>query len=126
MKKLLLAASCLVIIMAGTLAGILFQQTHPSVRAQPSDSSGDWPTYLYDQSRTGANLSETTITAATASQLQLAWEFNTSGIVGASPTLVNGVMYICSWNGYEYALDANTGREIWSSYVGVSQQTKRC
>jgi len=126
MKKLLLAASCLVIIMAGTLAGILFQQTHPSVRAQPSDSSGDWPTYLYDQSRTGANLSETTITAATASQLQLAWEFNTSGIVGASPTLVNGVMYIGSWNGYEYALDANTGQELWSSYLGVSQQTKRC
>jgi outer membrane protein assembly factor BamB len=126
MKKLFLAGCSLLILMAAILAGVLFQQAHSSVQAHPADSSGDWPTYMHDQSRTGANLDETAITAATASQLHLAWNFNTSGIVGASPTLVDGVMYIGSWNGYEYALDANTGQELWSSYLGVSQQKKKC
>src|SRR5258708_12132001 len=101
MTKLFLAGSCLVIMMAGTLAAVLFQQTHPSVQAHPLDSSGDWPTYLYDQSRTGANLSETTITSGTASQLQLSWKFTTNSVVGASPTIVNGVMYIGSWDGFD-------------------------
>src|SRR5947209_3760731 len=126
MKKLFLAGSCLVIMMAGTLAGVLFQQTHSSVQAHPSDSSGDWPTYMYDQSRTGTNLNETTITAATASQLQLLWKFTTTGVVGASPTIVNGVMYIGSWDGYEYAVDVSTGQQLWASFLGISQQKKRC
>jgi outer membrane protein assembly factor BamB len=126
MKKLFLAGSCLVIMMAGTLAAVLFQQTHPSVQAHPSDSSGDWSTYLYDQSRTGADLNETTITAATASQLQLLWKFTTTGVVGASPTIVNGVMYIGSWDGFEYAIDVSTHQQLWASFLGISQQKKRC
>ena len=126
MKKLFLAGSCLVIMMAGTLAGVLFQQTHSSVQAHSLDSSGDWPTYLYDQSRTGANLSETTITSGTANQLQVAWKFTTKSVVGASPTIVDGVMYIGSWDGFEYAIDVSTHQQLWASFLGISQQKKRC
>lgn len=81
---------------------------------------------MHDQSRTGANLNETTITAATASQLQLLWKFPTTGVVGASPTIANGVMYIGSWDGNEYAVNTQTGVLLWSTNLGVSQQKKRC
>lgn len=126
MKKLLLAAGCLIIMMTSIAMGIYSPPARASVHAHPADASGDWPTYLYDQSRTGTNINEATITAATASQLQLAWKFSTTGVVGASPTLANGVMYIGSWDGYEYAVDVATQHQLWATYLGISQQKKRC
>jgi outer membrane protein assembly factor BamB len=35
-------------------------------------------------------------------------------------------MYIGSWDGYEYAVDVHTGQQLWASFLGISQQKKRC
>jgi outer membrane protein assembly factor BamB len=52
-----------------------------------------------------------------ASSLQLAWSFKTGDAVSASPTVVNGVVYVGSWDGYFYALEADTGSLIWKFQV---------
>ncbi len=41
------------------------------------------------------------------------WSFQTSNFVWSSPAVVNGVVYVTSWD-YVYALDASTGNKIWS------------
>jgi outer membrane protein assembly factor BamB len=50
--------------------------------------------------------------------LQQAWTFQTGDAVSASPTVVDGVVYVGSWDGYFYALDANSGSLKWSYRVG--------
>lgn len=124
MKRTVLLCCCLILVVTSLSAGSSFAS--PRAPRRIFDASGDWPTYLYDQARTGANLSETTITATDASTLQLAWKFSLGGIIGASPTVVNGVMYIGSWNGYEYAIDISTQQLLWQQYLGVSIQSKKC
>ncbi len=35
----------------------------------------------------------------------------------SSPAVANGVVYVGSWDGKLYALDARTGRNLWSYYI---------
>src|SRR5437867_2274105 len=41
-----------------------------------SGSSGDWPTYLRDNARTGFNSAETAITATTVQNLKVHWTYS--------------------------------------------------
>jgi outer membrane protein assembly factor BamB len=43
--------------------------------------------------------------------------------VAANPAIVAGVVYIGSWNGYEYALRASTGALLWKSYLGTDPRS---
>jgi outer membrane protein assembly factor BamB len=126
MKKVLLLSCCLVVMMIATSGGNRFLSLPPSLQAMASGTDGDWPTYLYNQTRTGANPDETSINLRNANRLHLVWKFTTGGVVGASPTLVNGNMYIGSWDGYEYAVDISAHKRLWKQYLGVSKQSKRC
>jgi outer membrane protein assembly factor BamB len=47
----------------------------------------------------------------------MAWTFQTGDAVSASPTVVRGVVYVGSWDGYFYALDANSGSLKWKYRV---------
>ena len=71
-------------------------------------SSTDWPTYLHDGGLTAAS-SETILTPAAASTLRPLWTYKTGGMIAASATVVGGIAYVGSWDGYEYALNATTG-----------------
>jgi len=82
-------------------------------------AGGDWPMYLHDPQRTGAG-SDTILSPADAGQLTKSWSFKTGGVIAASPTVVGGVVYVGSWDGYEYALDAATGALKWKTYLGVT------
>ncbi len=33
---------------------------------------------------------------------------------------MGGVVYVGSWDGYEYALDATTGRMKWKTFLGIT------
>ncbi len=78
-------------------------------------TSLDWPTYLHDNLRTSTAPLETKLSPSTAPNLKLLWTFRTGGTIEASPIIVGNVLYVGSWDGYEYAVDAIDGGQIWKS-----------
>ncbi|HWW09456.1 MAG TPA: PQQ-binding-like beta-propeller repeat protein [Candidatus Acidoferrales bacterium] len=85
----------------------------------PPPTGQDWPTYLYDNTRSGAS-TEAILTPANAPTLGLKWSLTTGNSVVASAAVVNGVAYIGSWDGFEYALNASTGAVIWKTSIGIT------
>ena len=51
------------------------------------------------------------------------WNFTTGYRVSSTPAVVNGVVYTGADDGNIYALNANTGQQIWSTPVGGASQT---
>ena len=79
-----------------------------------SRESSDWPMYGRDLAGSHYNPNEKQITPTTVSRLKPKWIFETEGDVSSQPTVVGGVVYVGSWDGKEYAVDAETGRKIWA------------
>ncbi|HEX9069765.1 MAG TPA: PQQ-binding-like beta-propeller repeat protein, partial [Ktedonobacterales bacterium] len=77
----------------------------------------DWPTFLHDPQRTAAS-GETILSTANAATLKLRWTYLTGGPLAASPTLAGGIVYVGSWDGYEYAIDAKAGTIKWKTFLG--------
>lgn len=48
----------------------------------------------------------------------VAWEFKTGGPVRSSPVVVDGVVYVGSYDGNFYALEAASGKQKWSFKTG--------
>ena len=73
--------------------------------------------------------SETTINASNVNTLATKWVFTTGKDVSATPTVVDNVVYVPDWSGHLYAIDAETGKAIWShqiaEYDGVSDSISR-
>src|ERR1700760_2777689 len=88
-----------------------------------AQSSGDWPTYLNNGARTGYNGAETVVTPTTARRLTQLWVDTAGGAVSAEPIQVNGVVYYGAWDGYERAVDAATGTQRWSAFLGQTTDT---
>jgi outer membrane protein assembly factor BamB len=49
---------------------------------------------------------------------ELLWQFTTGGVMGAAPTVVDGVAYVGSHDGFLYAVDSQTGQEKWKFETG--------
>ncbi|GAC1303040.1 MAG: hypothetical protein NVSMB27_42790 [Ktedonobacteraceae bacterium] len=103
------------------MAAIAIVTDHPGPAVHAT--SGDWPTYLGGNARTGYNSAEVGITAATAKSLQLNWTFPTGAEISTQPVVANGQVYWGSWNGNEYASDLS-GKKIWTASIGG--QTPNC
>jgi polyvinyl alcohol dehydrogenase (cytochrome) len=74
-------------------------------------SPWDWPTYGHDAQHTFHG--RTTLTEAEVPSLKQAWTFPTGDAVTATPTVVDGVVYVGSWDQNFYALALVTGRMLW-------------
>jgi polyvinyl alcohol dehydrogenase (cytochrome) len=106
----IIAGPVLIVVAAAAL--IFAMPPRDSTAAGPA---GDWGTYLHDPSRTAANLDEAILSTSNAAQLHNIWSFATGDIVAASPTVAGNVVYVGSWDGYMYAINAVTGQQIWRS-----------
>ncbi len=95
----------------------------------------DWLTYGYDVQRTSYNPTETKLGVNNVSQLHKLWEFDLGGATNSQPVYARNVMYTVngtptnivytgSENGYFYALNADSGKKIWSRYLGAIQTGK--
>ncbi len=77
--------------------------------AAATSTGNDWAKYLFDAGGSGYT-NETTITAANASSLaaRAGWPASLGGgaSISAQPVVANNLVYVGSWNGYEYALCA--------------------
>src|SRR5437667_4881940 len=89
-------------------------------------TAGDWPDYLHDVQRTAASPDETVLSPSNAGQLVKLWSFKTGGAIAASPTVVGGTVYMGSWDGDEYALDAATGALKWKTFLGTTTANSAC
>jgi polyvinyl alcohol dehydrogenase (cytochrome) len=77
----------------------------------------DWPMYGFDLKRSRFNPQQGVINGDTISRLNVRWFFSTgsgTAAVSASPSVVDGVVYVGSWNGNMYALDASSGQPQWT------------
>jgi alcohol dehydrogenase (cytochrome c) len=76
------------------------------------------------------------IDTETVQRLVPAWvfQFGSSGMHAgpstysfeAAPIVVDGVMYVSGWDGWVWALDARTGRELWRHKHAIPYDTSLC
>ena len=55
---------------------------------------------------------ERTITPQNVSKLGVKWAFEARGPVSATPTVIDGHVYVPDWGGYLHKIDARTGTAI--------------
>jgi hypothetical protein len=84
----------------------------------------DWITYGYDNARSGFNPYSTAITPSTIPLLHLAWQKTSNGQSLTQPIVATnigghqGIVIVGNFNGL-LALDALTGAQVWSTYLGT-------
>ncbi len=90
----------------------------PQGMRAPEESSvrpcPDWPMYGRTPVRTFATDCPSPIDRTSVARLVPAWFLKTSANVTASPTVVDGTVYVGDWSGTMYAVDAATGTLRWS------------
>lgn len=79
-----------------------------------SAAAADWPMYRFDAARTGAT------GPGPGAELAMVWNYTTGFPVYSSPAVVDGTVFVGSWDGKVYALDARTGEEVWTFDTGTA------
>jgi len=82
----------------------------------------DWPQFLSGPQHHGYNSTENILSPSTVAGLQLLWSTPVSAS-GSSPVLANGIVYVTSEAHYLSAVEANTGRLLWTVPTGNSSNT---
>lgn len=99
----------------GASTVIAADQVNQSYIIENAKTGKDWPTHGFDYAETRFSpLSQ--ISADNVENLGLAWSYNLGSERGveATPLVVDGVMYVtASWS-IVHALDAKTGKKLWT------------
>lgn len=85
----------------------------------PPSVSGNFPTYLFNNARTGYEPAEKTLTTSNVGTLHPHWIRSGSATVSGQPVVGGGRLYWGDWDGYEHATDAN-GNDIWRAFIGTT------
>jgi len=104
-------------------------------------ATNEWLTWGYDQERTGWNRAETTLNSKNAGQLKQLWSAQlpvpvdryvlstmTAPIVAANIATPSGprdLLFILGANDVLFALDANSGKQVWSKSFPNPQAPKK-
>ncbi|HJS94281.1 MAG TPA: PQQ-binding-like beta-propeller repeat protein, partial [Solirubrobacteraceae bacterium] len=83
-----------------------------------TSGGGEWPMYGHDVANTRTQPDEHGLGPAAAANLTPAWVFSTGSTGDGSqltttPVVSDGCVFIGSFNGYVYGLDARTGHVVW-------------
>ncbi len=82
------------------------------IKPAAAADGNSWPMYGNNLRHTFHN-PNSQVTPGNVATLQPAWTYATRDVVSASPAVVNGVLYDGSWDGFFFALDAETGALKW-------------
>ncbi|MEU8891622.1 PQQ-binding-like beta-propeller repeat protein [Streptomyces sp. NPDC048442] len=89
----------------------------------------EWVSAGQNNHNTRHAATERTVGPGNVGRLAPKWTFTTAGDVSATPTVVDGTVYVPDWGGKLWAIDADSGKEIWSnsitSYDGVEGHMSR-
>ena len=75
--------------------------------------------YLHDSAHSSRD-AESPISTGNVGGLNQKWTASTGATIAASAVVANGLVYVGSWDGNEYAFDANSGNQIWKTYLGMT------
>ena len=81
-------------------------------------ATGDWPTYMGNNARTGFNRAETILNPNTASQLKMHWMNSSGSLMATEPIVANGMIYWGTWDGLEHATNPSSGKDVWTAHLG--------
>lgn len=86
-------------------------------------ATGDSPTYLFDNGRSGFNSSEKIINTTTAPNLKRHWTHTAAGAISTQPVVANNLIYWGSWDsGNEHATSLTNGH-VWTNQLGTTTDT---
>lgn len=87
----------------------------PAAAAPPRHATSAWPVYGYDLSGTRWNAAESEIDHSSVASLTPSWsETDLIGVTG-TPVVARGVAYFGDWKGQVHAVQAKTGRPLWTT-----------
>ena len=87
----------------------------PSLAASISHAAGvNWPQPGNNAAHTADNTAETTLSASNVASLAQRWSFTTGAQIDAPPVLQGKTVFALSTDGNLYALNAATGKLLWS------------
>src|SRR2546421_313482 len=91
-------------------------QTSKLTASAPFLVRTNWSMFGFDLLHTHLNPYENVLSPSSVSKLKLDWSFPTTPGFGTSSSVavVNGVVYVGSWDNNVYALNATTGAKKWS------------
>ncbi|MHB1930344.1 MAG: outer membrane protein assembly factor BamB family protein, partial [Acidimicrobiales bacterium] len=105
----------------------------PRVAGAVTSGQSDWPSYLFSGGHSSYNAAATSITPSNVGQLAPAWQWivppspnSATTDLLASPTVVNGVVYIGAKDGVFYAIDEATQSVIWSRFLAIDTPKGSC
>ena len=78
----------------------------------------DWAQLQFSPDHAGVNPYEHILSPSTVGSLQLKWSASFSYINTYQPSIVGGVVYTDGWDGKLHALNAITGRKLWTYNSG--------
>jgi outer membrane protein assembly factor BamB len=78
------------------------------------DPTDWWTMFHYDMTHTGYS------TSTAPNTNQTLWTYATGNSVESSPAVADGVVYVGSFDGNVYALNATTGAQVWNYTTGAS------
>jgi eukaryotic-like serine/threonine-protein kinase len=91
---------------------------HLDVIENVGDSTADdWPMFRYNASNSGSPDGIAPVTHDLLWETDLLMDEDASSLVGSSPAVIGGVVYIGSDDGYIYALNASSGTQLWNRTV---------
>ena len=90
----------------------------------------DWPKYRRDLLNSGHSAEHgtlangvTTVISSNIQSLSLKWSTAVNGAVTGTPAVIGDIVYVGTWNGIFYALDAVTGAIKWSRTICICRIT---
>ena len=82
-----------------------------------------WPMYAHDAGHSGAqDPACTELSRTTVATLRPAWGILTPDNITATPAVAGGILYVGSWDGTFYAVDAKSGKVHWSYRIDDSNR----
>ena len=99
--------SWLLLVLAVLVVSSLYA-TAANANAAGSSGSGDWTMFRHDLSNSGVS-SEGNLTGSVG----FSWVFSTGGMVRTSAAVAGGCVYMGSWDGFFYCLNASDGGLVW-------------
>ncbi len=113
--------------LVGVVVGIFATWAAPALG---SARSIDWSTYGLDNQRTGFNPAESSLGPSVVSSMHEIWSTRLGATILTQPVVASGVVlrhprravdlvYAATEHGLFAAMDANTGRVVWSRRLGV-------